>query len=73
MRSGTAGALVASLLLIAIFITNQAWRTSFLVYIYPFLNGYLPPQEVLASDWTRTVVSNLDVKRTFLKLFASGS
>jgi hypothetical protein len=58
MRSGTAGALVASLLLIVIFITNQGWRASFLVYIYPFLNAWLPPSEMLASDWTREVVAN---------------
>jgi len=72
-RSGTVAALVSSLVLIGIFLTNPAWGSGPLFYIYPFLNPYLPPPEALPAEWVRSVVANrigVTIFSAILLLFA---
>lgn len=57
-RSGTAAALVCSLFLALVVMTQGAWKSGALFYIYPFLNAYLPPEGTMPEVWTRAVATN---------------
>lgn len=58
-RSGTAAALVCSLLLVFMFLTHEGWKGGgSLFYLWPFLNPLLPPEGVLPEVWQREVLAN---------------
>jgi len=72
-RSGTAAALVCSLILALIIMTQPAWHSGALFYIYPFLNPLLPPDGTLPESWARAFAANrIGVLVTVVSLLVGG-